>query len=121
MSWLDMNRSILFLVGAVVFEVLWAVMLKIAGGFMRPWATAVMAVAYVLSLLFLNLACRSLDLSLAYAVWTGAGATLVALIGVVVFHESLSVERAIGFVLVIAGLVVLIGLEPRASFGEPLR
>jgi multidrug transporter EmrE-like cation transporter len=46
---------------------------------------------------------------------------LVALIGVVVFDESLSVERAIGFVLVIAGLVVLIGLEPRASFGEPLR
>jgi small multidrug resistance pump len=110
-----MNRAILFLAGAVVFEVLWAVMLKVAGGFARPWATAVMGVAYVLSLLFLNLACRSLDLSVAYAVWTGAGATLVALIGVVVFHEALSLERALGFVLVIAGVVVLIALEPRAA------
>jgi len=40
---------------------------------------------------------------------------LVALIGVVVFHEALSLERAIGFVLVIAGVVVLIALEPRAA------
>ena len=117
----DMNRATLFLAGAVMFEVLWAVMLKVAGGFARPWATAVMAVAYVLSLLFLNLACKSLDLSVAYAVWTGAGATLVALIGVVVFREPFSAERAVGFVLLIAGLVVLIGLEPRTSLGQPLR
>ena len=110
-----MNRSMLLLVGAVAFEVLWAVMLKLAGGFARPWASAVMAVAYVLSLVFLNLACRTLDISLAYAVWTGAGASVVALIGVVVFHEPLSLGRAIGFTLVIAGVVVLIGLEPRAS------
>jgi multidrug transporter EmrE-like cation transporter len=81
-----MNRSMLLLVGAVVFEVLWAVMLKLAGGFARPWASAVMAVAYVLSL--------------------------------VVFHEPLSLGRAIGFMLVIAGVVVLIGLEPRASSAE---
>jgi len=109
-----MNSPLLFLAGAVVFEVLWAAMLKVADGFARPWATAVMCVAYVLSLLFLNLACKSLDLSLAYAVWTGAGATLVALVGVVVFQESLSLARAIGLVLVIAGVVVLIALEPRA-------
>ena len=110
-----MNRSTLLLVGAVVFEVLWAVMLKLAGGFARPWASAVMAVAYVLSLVFLKLACKTIDVSLAYAVWTGAGASLVALIGVVVFREPLSLGRAIGFMLVIAGVVVLIGLEPRAS------
>lgn len=116
-----MSRPALFLVGAVLFEVLWAVMLKLAGGFARPWATALMGVAYVLSLLFLNLACKSFDLSLAYAVWTGAGTTLVALIGVVVFRESLSVERAVGFALVIAGLVVLVGFEPRAALGQPLR
>jgi multidrug resistance protein EbrB len=111
-----MTRPILFLLGAVFFEVLWAVMLKIAGGSLWSWATAAMAVAYALSLIFLNLACKSLDLSLAYAVWTGAGATLVALAGVVLFRETLSLERSVGFALVIAGLVVLIGLEPRASF-----
>lgn len=112
----------LFLAGAVVFEVLWALLLKVAGGSARPWATAVMAVAYVLSLVCLKLACKGgLDLSFAYAVWTGTGATLVALIGVVVFREPLSLERALGFVLVIAGLVVMLGFEPRASLEEPLQ
>lgn len=112
-----MNRSFLFLMGAVAFEVLWAVMLKVAGGFTRPWASAVMALSYVCSLLFLNLACRQLDLSLAYAIWTGSGATLVALVGVLVFREPLSIERAAGFLLVVAGLTVLLGFETRASFG----
>jgi small multidrug resistance pump len=74
-----------------------------------------MAIAYVFSLVFLNLACKHLHLSLAYAVWTGAGATLVALIGVFVFDEPLNLARGIGFALVIAGLVVLLGFERSAT------
>jgi multidrug transporter EmrE-like cation transporter len=90
-------------------------MLKLAPGFVLTWASAVMAVAYVLSLVCLNLACKQLDLSLAYAIWTGSGATLVALIGVLVFREPLGLARALGFLLVVSGLVVLIGFERSAG------
>jgi small multidrug resistance pump len=106
-----MHRSSLFLAAAISFEVLWAVMLKLSRSFSVPWADLVMAAAYVLSLVFLNLACRQLDISVAYAVWTGAGATLVATIGVLAFHEPLGVGRALGFLLVVCGVVVLLGLE----------
>jgi multidrug transporter EmrE-like cation transporter len=106
-----MERPLIFLAGAVGFEVLWAIMLKLAGGLVLTWASAVMAAAYVLSLICLNVACRQLDLSLAYAVWTGSGATLVALIGVFVFHEPLGLARALGFLLVVSGLVVLLAFE----------
>lgn len=106
-----MGRPLILLAGAIGFEVLWAVMLKLARGFVLTWASAVMAVAYVLSLVCLNAACRQLDLSFAYAVWTGSGATLVALIGVLVFHEPLGLARALGFLLVSSGLVVLLGFE----------
>jgi multidrug transporter EmrE-like cation transporter len=44
-------------------------------------------------------------------VWTGSGAVLVALIGVIVFREPLGVARAIGVALVVLGLVALIGFE----------
>ena len=84
-----MSRPILWLMGAVAFEVLWAIMLKLASGFTRPWGRLVMAVAYVLSLVCLNVACKELDLSLAYAIWTGSGAALVALICMVAFGEPL--------------------------------
>jgi multidrug transporter EmrE-like cation transporter len=110
-----MERPLVFLAGAVGFEVLWAVMLKLARGFVLTWASAVMAAAYVLSLVCLNVACRQLDLSLAYAVWTGSGATLVALIGVFVFHEPLGLARALGFLLVVSGLIVLLAFERSAA------
>jgi multidrug transporter EmrE-like cation transporter len=112
-----MDQRFWLLAGAVGFEVLWAVMLKLARGFSVPWATAVMATAYVLSLVCLNLACRYIDTSLAYTVWTGCGACLVALIGVCVFGEPLGLARAVGFLLVIAGLVVLLGFENSTSSG----
>jgi small multidrug resistance pump len=112
---ITMSRALLFLYGAIVFEVLWAVMLKLARGPTLSAPTFVMAVAYVLSLSCLSVACRQLDLSFAYAVWTGSGATLVALIGVLAFGERLNAARAIGFVLVICGLVVLLGFERRTT------
>lgn len=112
---LVLDRAAISLAGAVAFEVLWAVLLKKVGGFMLSWASVVMALAYVLSLVCLSAACRRLDLSLAYAVWTGSGATIVALIGVFVFHEPLGITRAIGFLLVISGLVVLLGFERGAG------
>jgi multidrug transporter EmrE-like cation transporter len=109
------ERPLVFLAGAIAFEVLWAVMLKLTRGFILTWPSAVMAVAYVLSLVCLNVACKRLDLSFAYAIWTGSGATLVALIGVLVFREPLGPARAVGFLLVISGLVVLLGFERSVS------
>jgi len=110
-----MDRSIYMLGGAIVCEVLWAVMLKVGQGLALSWATALTAVAYVLSLVFLSAACKQLDLSLAYAVWTGSGAALVALIGVFMFGESLNLARGAGITLVIVGVVVLLGFEPRTT------
>ena len=110
-----MERPLVLLVAAITFEVLWAVMLKVSQGFTVLWASLAMMAAYVLSLVFLSLACRQLDISMAYAVWTGSGAAMVALIGVLVFDEPISVGRMLGFLLVTSGVVVLIGLEQHAS------
>ena len=110
-----MERSIYMLGGAIFCEVLWAVMLKVGRGLAFSWATAMMGVAYVLSLVFLSAACKQLDLSLAYAVWTGSGAALVALIGIFMFGESINWARGAGILLVIVGVIVLLGFEPRTT------
>ena len=110
-----MERSIYMLGGAIFCEVLWAVMLKVGQGLALSWATALTAVAYVLSLVFLSAACKQLDLSLAYAVWTGSGAAIVALIGVFMFGESINWARCAGILLVIVGVIVLLGFEPRTT------
>jgi multidrug transporter EmrE-like cation transporter len=109
----EIIRAHLFLAAAVVAEALWAVMLKVSQGFTVLWASLVMFGAYVLSLVFLNVACRHFDLGLAYAVWTGSGATLVALFGALAFREPVGPGRALGLVLVIAGVAVLLSSERR--------
>jgi small multidrug resistance pump len=106
-----MQQRFSLLAGAVGFEVLWAVMLKTVRGFSVLWASALVVVAYALSLVCLERACRSLDISLAYAVWTGSGTSLVALIGICVFREPLNPARALGLLLIIGGVVLLLGFE----------
>jgi multidrug transporter EmrE-like cation transporter len=106
-----MQQRFSLLASAVGFEVLWAVTLKAARGFSVPWASSIVVLAYALSLVCLERACRSLDISLAYTVWTGSGASLVALIGICVFREPLGPARALGLLLVIGGVVLLLGFE----------
>jgi multidrug transporter EmrE-like cation transporter len=112
-----LTRALVFLVGAVVFEVSWAVMLKASRGLLFSWSTLGMLITYLLSLYCLNVACRGLPLSVAYAVWTGSGASIVALIGVFAFKESISVGQFAGLVLVVLGVVMLLGLA--STSGSP--
>ena len=105
----------LLLTAAIVFEVTWAVMLKLSRGFTVAWASGTMIVAYAASLVFLNLACERMPISVAYVLWTGVGATLVALFGLLAFHEPLSWGRAIGMLLVMLGAAVVLAFEPAAT------
>lgn len=113
-----MPHSYVLLACAVVFEVLWAALLKLSNGFSAFWSSAVMVLAYLASLGFLNLACRGLDVSLAYPVWTGLGGALIALIGIVVYGEPVSTGRLLGVVLVIAGAAILLGYEVQPAGGR---
>ena len=97
----------LYLALAVVFEVGWAVGLKASQGFSRPLVAAGTLVMYALSLVFLMLAVRRLEIGAAYAIWAGLGAAIIAAIGVVYFREPLTTLKAASLVLVIAGVVGL--------------
>lgn len=110
------TRSLVLLFCAIAFEVTWAVMLKLSHGFQSLLPSAIMLATYVASLVSLTLACAKLELAVAYSVWTGAGASFVALVGLFVFDEPVSGGRTLGLALVILGVVLLLAFErPRAS------
>src|SRR5688572_24790663 len=109
------KRPLVLLVCAIAFEVTWAVMLKLSHGFQSPLPSAIMLGAYLASLVCLTLACAQLELAVAYSVWTGVGASFVALVGLFVFDEPVSGGRALGLALVIVGVVLLLAFErPRS-------
>jgi small multidrug resistance pump len=113
-----------YLALAIVFEVAWAVAMKLSQGFTRPGPAAVTVVAYLLSVVFLALATRRLDLSVAYATWGGAGMALIAVCGVLYFREPLTLLKAGSLALILIGIVGLHWSspghdEPAHAAGQP--
>ncbi|MGI9223958.1 MAG: quaternary ammonium compound efflux SMR transporter SugE [Woeseiaceae bacterium] len=92
---------------AGVFEIVWAVGLKYSDGFSRLWPSVVTLVAMALSIYFLAEALKTIPLGTGYAVWTGIGAVGTAILGIVLFAESVQLLRLFCIVLIITGIAGL--------------
>ena len=66
-----------------------------------------MFVFYILSLISLTLALKKVDVSVAYAVWSGIGTALIALIGIFYFKEPSTAIKILSICLIITGVVGL--------------
>lgn len=96
----------IFLALAIGLEVVGTLSLKAAGDG-NPLSIVAVAVGYVGSFAFLLLVLRRMDVSVAYAVWAGAGTALIALIGITVLGEPASVAKLGSVALIVAGVVGL--------------
>lgn len=74
----------------------------------RNWQSLVLLViGFSGSFLLLSYAMKYLPMSTAYAVWTGIGASIGAILGMVFYGESRSWKRIFCIALIIAGAVGL--------------
>ena len=89
---------------AVLFEVGWAISMKLSHGFSRPGPAAATVVMYLLSVVFLSLAARRMELGAAYAMWAGSGVALISLAGVLWFHEPVTLLKAASILLIALGI-----------------
>lgn len=100
--------AVQLLVLAILFEVGATLCLKASDGFSRAGFSALVVVGYVCSFAALGLALKNgLDLSTGYAIWSAAGTSLIAVLGVWVFRESLSPTAVLGVVLIVVGVVLV--------------
>ncbi len=98
-----------FLVVAGLFEICWAIGLKYTEGFSRFWPTAVTLAAMAASFGCLAQALKSIPVGTGYAVWTGIGAAGTAVLGIVLFAESLSVIKVVSLLCILLGIIGLKG------------
>src|SRR4026208_1656405 len=101
------NLAWMLLVAAGLLEIVWSVSMKASHGFTKHHFTAITLVAAGLSFWLLGLAPRHLPVGTAYAVWTGVGAVGAAILGIVLFGESLSAMRIGCIALVVLGIIGL--------------
>jgi quaternary ammonium compound-resistance protein SugE len=97
----------LLLISAGFIEVIFAISLKYNEGFTRLIPSLVTLASGGASLYLLMLAIKFLPVGTAYAVWTGMGAVGVAILGVLLFKESVDLYRVISICLVIIGIIGL--------------
>jgi len=92
----------------IIFEVLGTICMKYAEGFTKLIPSIFVFIFYGLSLAILVFVLKKMEVSIAYAIWAGAGTALIALIGIIWFHDSISVAKVISICLIIMGII---GLE----------
>lgn len=97
----------LYLAAAILCEVVATTFLKSSEGLTRLGPSVIVVVGYVASLALLAQALKGIDVGVAYAIWAGVGTAAIMLIGVAAFSEALTVTRAAGVGLIIAGVVAL--------------
>ena len=97
----------LFLGIAIVAEVTATSALKASEGFSRLWPSAVVVLGYGVACYFLSLTLRTVPVGVAYAIWSGLGVVLVALLSWWLFGQKLDLAALLGMGLIVAGVLVM--------------
>jgi len=99
---------------AIIGELAGTSFLKLANGFEKPWAWLGVVGGFGTALALLAAVIQRIDISVVYALWSGVGIAMVAVVGVVVFHEAMTWTKACGLIAMIIG-IVLLQLEAKAG------
>lgn len=92
---------------AIVAEVAATSALKSTEEFTRLWPSILVIAGYGTAFYFMTLSLRGLPVGIMYAIWAGVGIVLVALLGWVLYRQSLDMPAILGIALIIAGVIVI--------------
>ena len=95
----------LILVCAIALEAAGTTSMKLSEGFTKSVPSILLFVFYGASFVGLTLALKKIDVSVAYAVWSGVGTAIIAVIGVYYFDEKINAVKIVSIMLIIAGVV----------------
>lgn len=100
-------NAYVYLAVAIAAEVIATSALKASQGFTRAGPSLVVAAGYGIAFYFLSLTLKTVPVGVAYAIWSGAGILLIALIGWLVLKQPLDLPAVLGMALIVAGVAVI--------------
>ena len=96
-----------WLAGAIVSEVIATSSLKASQGFTRGIPSVVVVIGYGAAFYFLSQTLKTIPVGVAYAIWSGMGTVLIALVGLLVYKQRLDGAAIVGMGLIVAGVLVM--------------
>ena len=110
-------ESWLFLGSAILLEVAGTTCMKLTEGFSRLVPSLMIFLLYGLSFVTLSIAIKGIEISVAYAVWSGTGVVLISTVGFLYYKEPITLFKLVCLGLIVIGVVGLNlnSLEPMSS------
>ncbi len=96
-----------YLTCAILLEIAGTTSMKLSHGFTKIVPSILIFVFYATSFVALTLALKKIDVSIAYAIWSGVGTALIAIIGIAYFREPATIVKILSILLIIIGVVGL--------------
>lgn len=100
-------KTHLILLLAILAEVIATSALKASENFTRPLPSLLVVVGYSTAFFLLSITLKTLPIGVAYAIWSGVGTALVAVVGWLYYKQSLDLPAILGLTLIIAGTLIL--------------
>ncbi|THB72622.1 MAG: QacE family quaternary ammonium compound efflux SMR transporter [Desulfobulbaceae bacterium] len=97
----------LYLTLAIMAEVIATSALKASDEFTRFIPSVIVVVGYGVAFYFLSLVLKVIPVGIAYAIWSGMGIVLIALVAAVVYKQIPDWPAVIGMLLILSGVVVI--------------
>lgn len=97
----------LFLLAAIVFEVLGTMLLPATKNFSKMLPSIISSCSYIISFYFLSLTVGKLPLAIVYSTWAGLGVFTVAFLSYIIYQQHLRWQSVIGLFLIVIGVVIV--------------
>ena len=97
----------LYLALAIFAEIIATSALKASEEFTKLVPSAIVFIGYGVAFYFMTLVLRTIPIGITYAVWSGVGIILIAVIGAIFYKEIPDLPAIIGMGLIIAGVAVI--------------
>lgn len=92
---------------AIVCEVVATSFMKQSEQFTRLVPSLITVAGYAAAFYCLSVVLRTIPMGVAYAIWSGVGIVLVALVGWVAYKQHLDVPAIIGMAMIVGGVLVI--------------
>lgn len=100
-------NGFMYLIMAIVAEVVATTMLKASDGFTRLVPSVVVVIGYGVAFWGLSQVVKTMPLGIAYAIWSGLGIVLVSVAATFMYQQKLDWAAIAGMTLIIAGVLVI--------------
>lgn len=92
---------------AIITEVIGSTFLVKSEGFSKLFPSIMVVVLFSIAFYLLSQVIKTIPLGIAYAIWGGVGIVLTAIVGYVLFKQTLDGPALLGIALIVSGVAII--------------